>query len=191
MLIRKKASSMQKCSNLSKIISMTSTEKKRKSAPVKKKDYLIVDGYNMIFAWEELSRLAAENLDAARHILMDVLSNYRGYTKCELVLVFDGYKVKGNYGEKSDMFRNSLRPEDMHYFEEEIKVKKIAEFVVANAKVKEEVCDCDHDHDHDAKTAKKTTKKVAKKAEGEEVAEEVAAEAPKKRGRKPKAETAE
>ena len=49
-----------------------------------------------------LTKLAAENLDAARHILMDVLSNYCGYTKCELVLVFDGYKVKGNYGEKFD-----------------------------------------------------------------------------------------
>lgn len=67
-----------------------------------KKDYLIVDGYNMIFAWEGLKKLANENLDAARHILMDVLSNYRGYLKCELVLVFDGYKVKNNLGEKTD-----------------------------------------------------------------------------------------
>ena len=71
------------------------------SAP-KKKDYLIVDGYNIIFAWEGLKKLASENLDAARHILMDILANYRGYTKCELVLVFDGYKVKGNAGEKFD-----------------------------------------------------------------------------------------
>ncbi len=73
-----------------------------KAAAPKKKDYLIVDGYNMIFAWDGLKKLAGENLDAARHILMDVLSNYRGYMKCELVLVFDGYKVKGNCGEKSD-----------------------------------------------------------------------------------------
>lgn len=73
-----------------------------KAAAPKKKDYLIVDGYNMIFAWEGLKKLAGENLDAARHILMDILSNYRGYIKCELVLVFDGYKVKGNYGEKFD-----------------------------------------------------------------------------------------
>ncbi len=76
--------------------------KEYKAAPQKKKDYLIVDGYNMIFAWEGLKKLAAENLDAARHILMDILSNYRGYTKTELVLVFDGYKVKGNFGEKFD-----------------------------------------------------------------------------------------
>ena len=76
--------------------------KEYKAAAPKKKDYLIVDGYNIIFAWDGLKKLASENLDAARHILMDVLSNYRGYTKCELVLVFDGYKVKGNYGEKFD-----------------------------------------------------------------------------------------
>lgn len=76
--------------------------KEYKASEPKKKDYLIVDGYNIIFAWEELNKIAYDNLDAARHILMDVLSNYRGYTKCELVLVFDGYKVKGNYGEKSD-----------------------------------------------------------------------------------------
>jgi len=94
-----------------------------------------------------------------------------------------------NYGEKSDMFRNSLRPEDMKYFEQEIKVKKIAEFIVSNAKVTEVACEC---HDHEEKPAKKTTKKSTKKAATEEVAEEVATtEAPKKRGRKPKAEAAE
>ena len=76
--------------------------KEYKASAPKKKDYLIVDGYNIIFAWEGLKKLASENLDAARHILMDILANYRGYTKCELVLVFDGYKVKGNYGEKFD-----------------------------------------------------------------------------------------
>ncbi len=76
--------------------------KEYKAVKQNKKDYLIVDGYNMIFAWDGLKKLANENLDAARHILMDVLSNYRGYKKCELVLVFDGYKVKGNYGEKFD-----------------------------------------------------------------------------------------
>jgi len=96
-----------------------------------------------------------------------------------------------NYGEKADMFRNSLKPDDMKYFEQEIKVKKIAEFVVDNAKVKEEKCDCDHDHDHahEEKAEKKTTKKATKKEVKEEVAEEVKPEEPKKRGRKPKAET--
>ena len=71
-------------------------------AAERKKEYIIVDGYNLIFAWEGLAALAKENFDAARHILTDILCNYRGYTKCELVLVFDGYKVKGNTGEKSD-----------------------------------------------------------------------------------------
>lgn len=68
----------------------------------RKKEYIIVDGYNLIFAWDGLAALAKDNFDAARHILTDILCNYRGYTKCELVLVFDGYKVKGNAGEKSD-----------------------------------------------------------------------------------------
>ena len=71
-------------------------------AAERKKEYIIVDGYNLIFAWDGLAALAKDNFDAARHILTDILCNYRGYTKCELVLVFDGYKVKGNTGEKSD-----------------------------------------------------------------------------------------
>ncbi len=61
---------------------------------------LIVDGYNIIFAWEDLAALAKEDLEAARRQLCDVLSNYAGYRKCHLVLVFDGWKVKGNPGEK-------------------------------------------------------------------------------------------
>lgn len=65
-----------------------------------KQKYLIVDGYNMIFAWEELKELAREDLDAARRRLCDLLSSYAGFTKCRLVVVFDGYKQKGNPGEK-------------------------------------------------------------------------------------------
>ena len=61
---------------------------------------LIVDGYNIIFAWEPLAKIAKEDLDAARRRLCDILSSYVGYKKCHLVLVFDGYKVKGNPGEK-------------------------------------------------------------------------------------------
>jgi len=59
-------------------------------------EYLLVDGYNIIFAWEDLSALAEENLEAARQKLIDILCNYRGYKNCELILVFDAYKVKGN-----------------------------------------------------------------------------------------------
>jgi len=66
---------------------------------------LIVDGYNIIFAWDELAEQAASDLDAARRRLCDLLSSYAGYKKCYLVLVFDGYKVKGNPGEK-ETFHN-------------------------------------------------------------------------------------
>ena len=61
---------------------------------------IIVDGYNIIFAWEQLAELAEHDLDAARRRLCDLLSSYAGYKKCRLVLVFDGYRVKGNPGEK-------------------------------------------------------------------------------------------
>lgn len=61
-------------------------------------EYLLVDGYNIIFAWEELKRLSEINLEAARMKLMDILCNYQGYAGCHLILVFDAYKVKGNPG---------------------------------------------------------------------------------------------
>lgn len=64
-------------------------------------EYLLVDGYNIIFAWEELKNLAEVDMGAARNKLMDILSNYQGYQKCTLILVFDAYKVKGNLGEVS------------------------------------------------------------------------------------------
>lgn len=70
-----------------------------------KKEYLLVDGYNIIFAWEELTELAKVNLDSARGKLMDILSNYQGYRKMTLILVFDAYKVKGNPGSVS-MYHN-------------------------------------------------------------------------------------
>ena len=66
-----------------------------------RQQYLIVDGYNIIFAWEELSILAKEDLDAARRRLCDILSSYAGYKKCTLVLVFDGYKQKGSPGSRT------------------------------------------------------------------------------------------
>ncbi len=66
-----------------------------------KQQYLIVDGYNIIFAWDELSKLAKEDLEAARRHLMDALSSFAGFKKWRIVVVFDGYKVKGNLGEKT------------------------------------------------------------------------------------------
>ena len=67
-----------------------------------KQQTLIVDGYNVIFAWDELKALARDDLDLARTRLMDVLSNYAGFTQRRLILVFDGYRVRGNPGEKGD-----------------------------------------------------------------------------------------
>ena len=61
-------------------------------------EYLLVDGYNVIFAWDELKNTARESLEGARHLLMDLLCNYQGYKKCVVILVFDAYKVKGNPG---------------------------------------------------------------------------------------------
>lgn len=58
----------------------------------------MVDGYNIIFAWPELKTLAAENLDGARVKLQEILCNYQGFKKCDVILVFDGYKVRGNPG---------------------------------------------------------------------------------------------
>ena len=66
-----------------------------------RKSCLIVDGYNVVFAWQELATLAKEDLDAARRRLCDLLSSYASFKKCELVLVFDGYKNKGSTGERT------------------------------------------------------------------------------------------
>ena len=61
-------------------------------------EHLLVDGYNVIFSWDELKALAAENLEAARGKLMDILCNYAAYRRCVPILVFDAYKVKGGVG---------------------------------------------------------------------------------------------
>ncbi len=61
-------------------------------------EYLLVDGYNIIFSWDELSALAKDSLDAARQRLMDILCNYQGYQKCVLIVVFDAYRVPGSAG---------------------------------------------------------------------------------------------
>ena len=61
-------------------------------------EYLLVDGYNIIFAWEELKAIARESLDAARKALCDLLCNFQGYQKCRVIAVFDAYKVRGGQG---------------------------------------------------------------------------------------------
>ena len=76
----------------------STSDYKQKKTPDGEKEYLLVDGYNIIFAWEDLKELAAVNIDGAREKLMDILCNYQGFKKCTLILVFDAYKVKGNPG---------------------------------------------------------------------------------------------
>jgi len=75
------------------------TEKEYRPRPAEQKEeYLLVDGYNIIFAWEDLRSLSEVNIDSARDRLMDICSNYQGYQGATLILVFDAYKVKGNPG---------------------------------------------------------------------------------------------
>ncbi len=59
-------------------------------------EYLLVDGYNVIFAWDSLKKLSKDNIEGARNMLINILCNYQGYKKCEVILVFDAYKVKGS-----------------------------------------------------------------------------------------------
>lgn len=65
-------------------------------------DYLLVDGYNIIYAWEDLRDLAEVTIDGARQKLMDILCNYQAYYRCSLIVVFDAYKVTGNPGSAMD-----------------------------------------------------------------------------------------
>ncbi len=75
------------------------TEQAGLSVPLPGPEYLLVDGYNIIFAWDELKQAAEESLSAARKLLMDLLSNYQGFRKCTVILVFDAYRVPHNSGE--------------------------------------------------------------------------------------------
>lgn len=73
-------------------------EKYKSNRPAKYdgKQYLLVDGYNVIFSWDSLREMSKDNIDGARNMLINILCNYQGYKKCEVILVFDAYKVKGN-----------------------------------------------------------------------------------------------
>ncbi len=75
------------------------SDKKVRLPEHKGPDYLLVDGYNIIFAWDDLKKIANENLDAARAELVKRMCNYQGYAGCELILVFDAYRVKGKHRE--------------------------------------------------------------------------------------------
>jgi len=90
------------CRRSYKMPAATSQEHKQKAPLQPKRNVLIVDGYNVIFAWDSLKELAETDLEGARIALMDMLSNYAGYTGCELILVFDAYRLKDGKGERSD-----------------------------------------------------------------------------------------
>lgn len=85
----------------------TFTEKTEKQNPKKMPkapkyegpEYLLVDGYNVIFSWDNLKELADSSIDGARNALINILCNYQGYKRCEVIVVFDAYKVKGNHRE--------------------------------------------------------------------------------------------
>ena len=85
------------------------TEKQisHKAKPVPRgEEYLLVDGYNIIFSWENLSQIAKESLDSARAELIHKLSNYQGIRQCRMIIVFDAYKIKGNAGSIEEINRN-------------------------------------------------------------------------------------
>lgn len=91
-----------------KIITAGKSEKNRKPKEIKpQKKLVIIDGYNVIFAWDSLKKIAAANLEEARQRLVDILENYTAYTKTEVILVFDAYRVKDGKG--SDFVKDGLR----------------------------------------------------------------------------------
>jgi predicted RNA-binding protein with PIN domain len=77
--------------------------KRKDAVKYEKPDYLLIDAYNVIFSWDSLKEIAQTDIEGARQALINILCNYRGYKKCELILVFDAYKVKGNPGEVERM----------------------------------------------------------------------------------------
>ncbi|MCQ8200452.1 NYN domain-containing protein, partial [Vibrio parahaemolyticus] len=64
--------------------------------------YLLVDGYNVIFAWDDLRELAETNIDGAKGKLLDILCNYQGIVRCQVIVVFDAYRVQGHVTEVLD-----------------------------------------------------------------------------------------
>lgn len=83
-------------------VRLSSAKSETAAETIIKTEYLIIDGYNIIFAWDELKALAKPDLNAACTALMDLLANYRGYRRCELIVVFDGYKAKNSSGQRFD-----------------------------------------------------------------------------------------
>ena len=89
----------ERMSSYKKVVSAPSYSGSSSPRKRDQEEYLLVDGYNIIFAWPELKELADADVRAAQTKLMDILSNYQGYKKCTLILVFDAYKVEGHQEE--------------------------------------------------------------------------------------------
>ena len=105
--------------------------------PVEK--YLLVDGYNIIFAWDDLNELSKDNLDAARGKLLDIMSNYQGYTGETVIVVFDAYKVKNGqrsvkqYNNISVVYTKEAETADMYIEKTVHKLAKNAHITVATS----------------------------------------------------------
>lgn len=104
-------------------------------------EYLLVDGYNVIFAWEHLRDLSKDNIDGARNALVNILCNYQGYKKCKVIVVFDAYKVKGNTREIERV--NNI---DIVYTKEaetaDMYIEKVSHTLAKNHKVRVVTSDC-------------------------------------------------
>ncbi|MBR5740312.1 MAG: NYN domain-containing protein, partial [Firmicutes bacterium] len=106
--------------------------KPKPTKPVQKKPpYMVVDGYNVIFSWEKLKNLASVNIDSARDALIDSLQNFQGYTGITVVLVFDGYRVKGSPGSR-EKYEKDLRV--VYTGEAQTADRFIEEFIYTNGK---------------------------------------------------------
>lgn len=113
----------------------------KKSPKYQGEEYLLVDGYNVIFAWEHLRDLSKDNIDGARNALVNILCNYQGYKKCKVIVVFDAYKVKGNTREVERV--NNI---DIVYTKEaetaDMYIEKVSHTLAKNHKVRVVTSDC-------------------------------------------------
>ena len=125
-------------------VEITSASPKRKMR-VNREEYLLVDGYNIIFAWDELRELSKVDLAAARGKLADILCNYQGCRKCTLILVFDAYKVEGNPGEVAKyhnihiVYTKEAETADQYIEKTVRKISKTYDVVVATSDALEQV----------------------------------------------------
>lgn len=113
----------------------TMAVERSQSQSVIKKEYLIVDGYNLIFAWDDLAELAKTDLDGARLTLLDRLANYRGFRDCQLVVVFDGYNVKGSKGSR-EMYQDLHVVYTMENETGDLYIEKLANSIGRNYRVR-------------------------------------------------------